>query len=78
MHGGRELVREENATEVEYVKSGAHRDLEQRHVPGLGAGMKARKASGKVKRAESNAQIQDGIGSEMSDANRGQLDERRH
>jgi len=84
MHGGRELVREENVSEMEAVKGAANRDFEQRHSIAPEAERKARKASGSVKRADRSARVEAGIGGEKNDANRednhenrGQLDERR-
>jgi hypothetical protein len=61
MHGGRELVREENVAEMEVVKGAANRDFEQRHSTAPEAGKRVRKLSGR----------------EKNDVNRGKLDERR-
>jgi hypothetical protein len=84
MHGGRELVREENVAEMEAVKGAANRDFEQRHSIAPEAGRKARKASVSAKRADRSAGVEAGVGREKNDAIRednhekgGQLDERR-
>jgi hypothetical protein len=76
MHGGRELVREEDAAEMEDMKGAANRDFE-RHSIAPEAGTKARKASGSVKRGEPNARGDVGMSREKNQANGGQLDGRR-
>jgi hypothetical protein len=76
MHGGRELVREENVAEMEDVSGAANRDFDRRQSIAPAAGEKARKASVSVRRADRSAREEAGVGREKNDANRGRLDGR--
>jgi len=77
MHGGRELVRDDNLAEMEDMKGAANRDFEQRHSIAPEAGTKARRTSGSVMRADGSARGGSGIGREKGVARRASGSENR-